>query len=51
VFIDLERAYDRVPRKLGVNNKGVQKTNINVMEDIYDGSKVHVKKQRILEYE
>lgn len=45
VFIHLEKAYERVPRevlKWALMRIGIPKTNINVTEDMYDGSCISI---------
>ena len=46
VFIDLEKAYDRVPRevlKWALMRKEVPKKYINLIQDMYDSSSTSVK--------
>jgi len=46
VFIDLEKAYGRVPRevlKCVLIRKKVQKMYINLIQDMYEGSNTSVK--------
>ncbi len=46
VFIDLEKAYDRVPRDLIwwiLNKKGVTSRYIHVIKDMYDGAMMIVR--------
>ena len=49
VFIDLEKAYDRVPRevlKWALMRKEVPKAYINLIQDMYDSSSTSVKSMR-----
>jgi len=46
VFIDLEKAYDRVPREvlwICLENKGVSPEYIRVIKDIYEGGRTNVR--------
>ena len=46
VFIDLEKAYDRVPRDIlwtALEKKGVCVTYIKVIHDMYDGVLIKVR--------
>ena len=45
VFVDLEKAFDRVPRKLiwhAMRRKGVSESEVKVVQDMYKGAKTVV---------
>ena len=45
VFVDLEKAFDRVPRELiwySLRRKGVPEANINIIRNMYAGCKTTV---------
>ena len=46
VFIDIEKAYDRVPRQEAwrcMSEKGVPETYVRVVQDMYEGARTRVK--------
>ena len=46
IFIDLEKAYDKVPREVlwwAITKKGIPQKYINILQDMYQQTKTNIR--------